>query len=51
MNLKHLFVAVPTARCIVGNWTENAGETINEAGALGLVTASGTRRKWKRDIS
>jgi hypothetical protein len=37
MNLKYLFVAVPTALCIVGNWTANAGETINEAGALGLV--------------
>jgi hypothetical protein len=38
MNLKYLFIAVPTALCIVGNWTAHAGETINEAGALGLVT-------------
>jgi hypothetical protein len=38
MNLKHVFVVVPAALCILGNWTANAGETINEAGALGLVT-------------
>ena len=38
MNLKYLFMAVPAALCLVGNWTANAGETINEAGALGLVT-------------
>ena len=37
MNLKNLFVALPIALCIVGNCTANAGETINEAGALGLV--------------
>jgi len=37
MNLKYLFVAVPIALSILGNWTANAGETINEAGALGLV--------------
>lgn len=38
MKLKQLFVALPTALCIVGNWTAKAGETINEAGALGVVT-------------
>ena len=28
MNLKQLFVAVPTALCVLGNnWTANAGET------------------------
>jgi hypothetical protein len=38
MNLKYLFVAVPTTLCIMGNWTANAGETIKDVGALGLVT-------------
>jgi hypothetical protein len=38
MNLKYLLVAVPAALCILGNWTAKAGETINEAGTLGLVT-------------
>lgn len=38
MNFKYLFVAVPTVLCIMGNWTANAGETINDAGALALVT-------------
>jgi len=38
MNLKHLFVAMPAALCILGNWTANAGQTINEAGALACVT-------------
>ena len=37
MNLKHLFIALPTVLCLLGSWTANAGETINEAGALGLV--------------
>ena len=43
MNLKYLFVAVPTALCILGNWTANAGQTINEAGAM-LETLTGIRR-------
>jgi hypothetical protein len=38
MNLKHLFVAVPATLVILGSGTANAGQTINEAGALGLVT-------------
>ena len=37
MNLKHLFVVVPAALCILGNWTANAGQTINEAGVLVCV--------------
>ena len=32
MNLKHLFVAVSAALCILGNGTANAGQTINKAG-------------------
>src|SRR6185312_9519939 len=38
MNLKHLFIVVPAALCILGNWTANAGQIINEAGALACVT-------------
>src|SRR5262245_39099431 len=37
MNLKHLFVAVPTALSILGNWTANAGQTMNQAGAIACV--------------
>ncbi len=37
MNLKHLFVAVPAALLILGNGAANAGQTINEAGALACV--------------
>ena len=37
MNLKHLFVAVSAALCILGNWTANAGQTTNDAGALACV--------------
>jgi hypothetical protein len=37
MNLKYLFVAVPAALCIAGNWTANAGQTTNEAGAIVCV--------------
>jgi hypothetical protein len=38
MNLKYLFAAVPAALCILGNWAANAGQTINETGALACVT-------------
>ena len=38
MNLKHLVVAVPAALIILGSGTANAGQTINEAGALACVT-------------
>jgi hypothetical protein len=38
MKLKHLFVAVPAALLILGSGTANAGETINQAGALACVT-------------
>src|SRR5215510_213668 len=37
MNLTYLFVAVPTALCILGNWTANAGQTINQTGAIACV--------------
>ena len=37
MNLMQLFVAVPAALFILGSGTANAGETINEAGALACV--------------
>ena len=37
MNLKYLFVAVPAALCILGSWAANAGQTINEAGALACM--------------
>jgi hypothetical protein len=38
MNLKHLFVVVPATLFILGNGVANAGQTINEAGALACVT-------------
>ncbi len=37
MNLKHLFIAVPAALLILGSGAANAGQTINEAGALACV--------------
>ena len=37
MNLKQLFVAVPAALLILGIGVANAGQTINEAGALACV--------------
>ena len=45
MHLKHLFIAVPTALLILGNGVANAGQTINDVGAIACVTmTSGTRR-------
>ena len=41
MNLRHLFVAVAAALFIFGSGAANAGETINEAGAL-----AGVVDKW-----
>ena len=38
MKLKHLFIAVPAALFMLGNGAANAGETINEAGAIVCVT-------------
>jgi hypothetical protein len=39
MNLKYLFVAVPTAVCILGSWAANAGQTIDDGpGTLACVT-------------
>jgi hypothetical protein len=38
MSAKQLFIAVPAALFILGSGTANAGETINEAGALAGVT-------------
>ena len=37
MNLKPLFVAVPATLFILGSGMANAGETINEAGAIACV--------------
>jgi hypothetical protein len=37
MNLKHLFVAVPATLFILGNGAANAGQTINDAGAIACV--------------
>jgi hypothetical protein len=37
MNLKHLIVAVPAALCILGNWTANAGQTIDKVGAIACI--------------
>ena len=37
MHLKHLFIAVPTALLILGNGVANAGQTINEAGAIACI--------------
>jgi hypothetical protein len=38
MNLKHLFVAVPATLFLLATGAVNAGQTINEAGALACVT-------------
>jgi hypothetical protein len=39
MKFKYLFIAVPTALCILGNWTANAGETISDGpGTMACVT-------------
>ena len=37
MNLKQLFLVVPAALLMLGSGAANAGETINEAGALACV--------------
>ena len=37
MNLKHLFVTVPAALIILGSGTANAGQTINDVGAIACV--------------
>ena len=37
MNLKHVFVASPAALLILGSGAANAGQTINEAGAIACV--------------
>ena len=37
MNLKQLSVAVPAALFVLGNGAANAGQTINEAGAIAFV--------------
>ena len=37
MHLKHLFIAVPTALLILGNGVANAGQTINDVGAIACV--------------
>ncbi len=37
MNLKHLFIAVPAALLVLGSGAANAGQTINEAGAIACV--------------
>ena len=38
MKLKQLFVAVPAALILLGSGAANAGQTINEAGAIACVT-------------
>ena len=37
MNLKHLFLAVPATLLILGSGVANAGQTINEVGAIACV--------------
>ena len=37
MHLKHLFIAVPAALLILGNGAANAGQTINDVGAIACV--------------
>jgi hypothetical protein len=37
MNLTHLFVTVPAALVILGNGAANAGQTINDVGAITCV--------------
>ena len=37
MHFKHLFIAVPTALLILGNGVANAGQTINDVGAIACV--------------
>ena len=38
MNLKQLFVAVPTTLLILGSGVANAGQTINDVGAIACVS-------------
>jgi hypothetical protein len=37
MNLKHLFLAVPTTLLVLGSGVANAGQTINEAATMACV--------------
>ena len=48
MNLKHWFVTVPAALCILGNSTANAGQTINEAGAVACVADKWDEKEFEK---
>jgi hypothetical protein len=45
MNRKHLFVAVPAALLVLSSGAANAGETINEAGAIACIND-----KWDEKV-
>jgi hypothetical protein len=51
MNLKHLFLAVPTTLLVLGSGVANAGQTINEAATMACVNDNGTRRSLRRATS
>ena len=49
MNLKHLFIAVPAALLILGSGAANAGQTINEAGALTCLNDKWDEKEPEKD--
>ena len=49
MHLKHLFIAVPAALLILGSGAANAGQTINEAGALTCLNDKWDEKEPEKD--
>ena len=48
MHLKHLFIAVPTALLILGNGVANAGQTINDVGAIACVNDKWDEKEFEK---
>ena len=51
MHLKHLFIAAPTALLILGNGVANAGQTINDVGAIACVNDKWDEKELRRATS
>src|SRR6476659_1162270 len=49
MNLKHLFVAVPAALLVFSSGAANAGDTINEAGAIACINDKWDEKEVEKD--
>ena len=49
MHLKHLFIAAPAALLILGSGAANAGQTINEAGALTCLNDKWNEKEPEKD--